>query len=168
MSEPAIPAPSTDHAGLARALTALRERHGLSVRDIARLSGLPLGTVRGHLSGRHLPQPGTTAQFERMLDALGLTPDERTPSVDAVARLRRVPGPRPATAAVPYRGLARYEIEDAHLFVGREAAVDDLVRGSRTGRRRRSWSSGRPGPASPHCCAPVWSPPCGPRAPRSS
>ncbi|WP_188079110.1 helix-turn-helix domain-containing protein [Actinotalea subterranea] len=117
----------TDRAGLARALTTLRERRGLSVRDVARLSGLPLGTVGGYLSGRHLPQPATIDQFERMLTALGVPDGARAPWVDAVTRLRRAPGPRPAAATAPYRGLASYDVDDAQLFVGREAAIRALV-----------------------------------------
>lgn len=116
-----------DRAGLARRLTGLREAAGLSVRDVGRRADLPLGTVGGYLSGRHLPQPATFDQFERMLAALGVPAAERPAWVEAVARLRRVPGPRPATARSPYRGLAPYGVDDAELFVGREDAVRALV-----------------------------------------
>lgn len=126
-SDEAHPAAIDDRTGLARALTTLRERRRLSVRDVARLSGLPLGTVGGYLSGRHLPQPGTLHQFERMLAVLGVAGTDRTGWLDAVARLRRVPGPRPASAVAPYRGLAPYDVDDAQLFVGREQAVRALV-----------------------------------------
>ena len=69
-----------DRTELARRLGALRDRRGLSVRDLARASGLPLGTVGGYLSGRHLPQPATVDQFERMLAALGVEPGEPMPT----------------------------------------------------------------------------------------
>ncbi|MEN1975479.1 nSTAND1 domain-containing NTPase [Cellulomonas sp. P4] len=124
---PGGPGSVDDRAGLARALTGLRERAGLSVRDVARLAGLPLGTAGGYLSGRHLPQPATVGQFERMLAALGVPEPERAGWVALVGRLRRAPGPRPASAQAPYRGLAPYDVAHAALFVGREAAVDDLV-----------------------------------------
>lgn len=121
------PSDIVDRTGLARRLTVLRERGGRSVRDVARLAGLPLGTVGGYLSGRHLPQSATIDQFERVLAALGVPQAELGAWIEVVARLRRVPGPRPASARAPYRGLAPYDVEDAELFVGREESVRALV-----------------------------------------
>ncbi len=116
-----------DRAELARLLTARRERCGRTVREVARLAGLPLGTVGGYLSGRHLPQAATMDQFTRLLAALDVPADEVDEWVRAVARLRRVPGPRPADAPAPYRGLAAYDVADAPMFVGRERATRELV-----------------------------------------
>ncbi len=123
----ARPAELPDRAALARELTRLREAAGLSVRDVARRAGLPLATVGGYLSGRHLPQPATMDQFERMLVALGVPDADRAAWVEVASRLRRVPGPRPASARPPYRGLAPYDVDDAELFVGREQSVRALV-----------------------------------------
>lgn len=121
------PGPVPDRAALGRRLTALRERAGLGVREVAKAAGLPLSTVGGYLSGKHLPQPATRDQFERLLAALGVPADGLPAWAEAVSRLRRAPGPRPASAAAPYRGLAAYDVDDAPLFVGREAAVDALL-----------------------------------------
>ncbi len=108
-------------------LTSLRLASGLSVRDVARRSGLPLATVGGYLSGRHLPPLATLDQFAALLRVLGV-PDEAVPAwLEAVTRLRRVPGPRPATAVAPYLGLRAYQADDSALFFGREAATDHLV-----------------------------------------
>ena len=112
---------------LGAALTALRLASGLSVRDVARRSGLPLATVGGYLSGRHLPPLATLDQFAGLLTVLAV-PDEAAPAwLDAVTRLRRVPGPRPAAAVAPYLGLRAYQADDSALFFGREAATDHLV-----------------------------------------
>ncbi|MCQ0012869.1 WD40 repeat domain-containing protein [Actinomadura madurae] len=45
--------------------------------------------------------------------------------LDALRRVRRTPGRRPAV--VPYRGLARFEAEDAGWYFGREALTATLV-----------------------------------------
>ncbi|HEY3547545.1 MAG TPA: helix-turn-helix domain-containing protein, partial [Propionicimonas sp.] len=112
---------------LGAALTAARLASGLSVRDLSRRTGLPLATVGGYLSGRHLPPLATLDQFTGLLTVLGV-PDEAMPAwLDAVARLRRVPGPRPATAVAPYLGLRAYQADDSALFFGREAATENLV-----------------------------------------
>ena len=112
---------------LAAALTILRELSGLTVRDVARAANLPVATAGGYFSGRHLPGLSTLDQFVRVLDTLGL-PDGDVPDwVAAVNRLRRAPGPRPATAISPYLGLAAYQPEDADLFFGRERLTECLV-----------------------------------------
>lgn len=112
---------------LAAALTILRELSGLTVRDVARAANLPVATAGGYFSGRHLPGLSTLDQFVRVLDTLGL-PDGEVPGwVAAVNRLRRAPGPRPATALAPYLGLAAYQPEDADLFFGREVLTQALV-----------------------------------------
>ena len=45
----------------------------------------------------------------------------------AVQRARRPPGRRPGGADAPYRGLARFEPEDARWFFGREDVTDLLA-----------------------------------------
>lgn len=110
-----------------RLLGERRERAGLTVRDVAAVSGVPVATVGGYLSGRHLPPLAATEQFARVLGALGVPAVEQRDWLEAVTRLRRLPGPRPQDAPAPYRGLAAYEPEDAAIFVGREAATAELV-----------------------------------------
>jgi len=123
----AAPADVATRAELARRLTELREAGGLTVRAVARRTGLPVATVGGWLSGRHLPPMATIDQFERVLVELGVPADAVPDWVEVVARLRRTPGRRPAAAPAPYRGLAAYQVDDAALFVGREAATTALV-----------------------------------------
>lgn len=111
----------------ARALTALREQRGLTVREVAAAADAPVATVGGYLSGRHLPPLAAMDQLLRVLAALGVRGDDVDAWVDAVSRLRRAPGRRPADSPSPYLGLAAYEAEDAALFVGREAITESLV-----------------------------------------
>ncbi len=125
--------PSTDVTGihtredLAAALTALRERRGWTIRDVAQAAGIPVATTGGYFSGRHLPPLATFDQFVQMLVLLGVGPGELPQWSDAVQRLRRVRGPRPASSVAPYRGLAAYQAEDAELFFGREELTDTLL-----------------------------------------
>lgn len=105
---------------LAEALTQVRVESGLSVRDVARRCGLPLATVGGYFSGRHLPQLATLDQFTAMLTSLGVSDDQLNDWVQAVLRLRRAPGRRPSDALAPYLGLRAYQEQDAALFFGRE------------------------------------------------
>ncbi|HVM28584.1 MAG TPA: helix-turn-helix domain-containing protein [Mycobacteriales bacterium] len=121
----------------ARELTALRERAGLSLRDLARRSDAPLATVGGYLSGKHLPQASSRQVLERVLAACGVTAEADVLAwLDAAARARRAPGARPATDRAPYRGLASFGVDDAAWFFGRDdlvATLADLVRTAEPG-----------------------------------
>lgn len=112
----------------AEGIRTLRERSGMSVRDLARATGASSSTIGGYVSGRHLPTIGATDLVVRMLVACGVTDTEQqTAWVDALARLRRHPGPRPASAPVPFKGLDAYDQSDARWFCGREALTGRLV-----------------------------------------
>lgn len=121
------PADVQSREELGEALTGLRLRSGLSVRDVARRTGLPLATVGGYLTGRHLPPLATLEQFTGLLAVLGVPADQVPAWVDVVTRLRRSPGRRPADAVAPYVGLRAYQADDAALFFGREALTDQLA-----------------------------------------
>lgn len=123
----AEPADFVSREDLASALTMLRQRSGMTVREVARAADLPVATAGGYFSGRHLPPLASIDQFVRMLSRLGLPEVEVPAWVSAVNRLRRAPGRRPATALAPYRGLAAYQPEDAALFFGREVLTEGLV-----------------------------------------
>ena len=110
---------------LAEALTRLRTGLGLTVRDVARTTGIPVATVGGYFSGRHLPPPTQPAPFTALLTVLGVAEADVPAWHEALVRLRRVPGPR-REAAAPYRGLESYRVEDAALYVGREHEVEQL------------------------------------------
>ncbi len=110
-------------------MSALRTRAGKTIRALAGELDQPHATVGGYFSGQHLPGIAQTATFERLLAALGVVDaEERRQWVEALARARVKPGPRPASAPVPYRGLESFRPEDAALFFGREVMTDAVVR----------------------------------------
>ena len=88
-----------------RELQSLRERSGLTIREVARAAGTSVSTTGDYFSGRHLPLD--REQFARILAACGETSAERVEAWQAaLARVRRSPGRR---GEPPYRGLARFE-----------------------------------------------------------
>lgn len=126
-SSPVAPGDLHTRDELAEALTALRTASGLTVRDVVRRTGLPLSTVGGYFSGRHLPPLAAIDQFTGLLAVLGVPEGDVPGWVDVVTRLRRAPGRRPAGALAPYVGLAAYQVDDAPLFFGREALTEQLA-----------------------------------------
>ncbi|SNT44172.1 WD40 repeat [Asanoa hainanensis] len=111
-----------------RALTAVRERAGLTVRDVAKVVKLPPATVGDYFSGRHLPPSKPPDLIEAILAACGVRePAEQARWRQALARARRAPGRRPADAPVPYRGLASFDVDDAEWYFGREELTSCLV-----------------------------------------
>jgi WD40 repeat protein/transcriptional regulator with XRE-family HTH domain len=111
-----------------RELTALRARARLTVRQVARAAGLPASTAGDYFSGRHLPPDGRPEQLLGILRACGETdPAVLEQWMSAVQRAKRPPGRRPGGADAPYRGLARFEREDAPWFFGREDVTDLLA-----------------------------------------
>ncbi len=127
MSQLPGPTSVTTRRDFGRALTAAREQAGLSVRDVARITGLSTSTVGDYFSGRHLP-PARSAQLANLLRACQVTdPGQVAAWADALARVRRAPGPRPAGALPPYRGLEGYRTEDAEWFFGRDDAIETVV-----------------------------------------
>jgi WD40 repeat protein/transcriptional regulator with XRE-family HTH domain len=112
----------------AAALTSLRERAGLTVRDVARRLGAPTATVGDYFSGRHLPPLRPPEQLARILSACGVDDAAEIQEwLDALGRVRRAPGRRPAGAPVPYRGLKSFQPEDAEWFYGRRRLTDALL-----------------------------------------
>jgi WD40 repeat protein/transcriptional regulator with XRE-family HTH domain len=110
-------------AEFGRELTALRERAGLRIREVGRLTGIPVSTVGDYFSGRHLP--ADRQLLIRILEVCGETDPARVAWWEAaLQRVRRLPGRRTGT---PYRGLARFEQQDARWFFGREDVTEHLV-----------------------------------------
>src|SRR5215471_3284610 len=104
-------------------LTVLRQRAGLRIRDVAKASGVPVSTTGDYFSGRHLPADAQA--LVRILEACGETDLTRIARWQAALnRARRSPGRRTDT---PYRGLARFETQDARWFFGREDVTKQLV-----------------------------------------
>ena len=95
----------------------------MRIRDVGRLSGIPVSTVGDYFSGRHLP--ADRQQLIRILEVCGETDPARVAWWEAaLQRIRRLPGRRTGT---PYRGLARFEQQDARWFFGREDVTEHLV-----------------------------------------
>ena len=110
-------------AEFTRELQALRARSGMTIRAIARAAKTPVATTGDYFSGRHLPLDRD--QFARILIACGDSDPARIEQWQAaLGRARRLPGRRTGT---PYRGLARFEAEDAQWFFGREDVTELLA-----------------------------------------
>jgi WD40 repeat protein/transcriptional regulator with XRE-family HTH domain len=112
----------------AHELTLLRERAGLTVRDVAKAMGIPDSTVGGYFGGRHLPPVKPPDLLRRILAICGVKDAGAIEEwLEALGRVRRAPGKRPADAPVPYRGLASFQPEDADWFYGRQRLTDALI-----------------------------------------
>lgn len=121
---------------LAEALTALRQRAGISIRRLSSLTGVPSATLGGYFSGRHLPSVSQGGALADVLAALGVTdPAEVERWFEAVRRLRARPAASAGPEAVgvhderpnPYRGLRSFTEEQADTFFGRESYVQELL-----------------------------------------
>jgi WD40 repeat protein/transcriptional regulator with XRE-family HTH domain len=122
----------------ARELTLLRERAGLTVRDVAKAAGVPDSTVGGYFGGRHLPPLKPPDLLRNILQVCGVhDPAVMEEWLGALSRVRRAPGKRPAHAAIPYRGLASFQPDDADWFYGRQKLIDVI-----TGHLRYEYLSG--------------------------
>ncbi|HSF99086.1 MAG TPA: helix-turn-helix domain-containing protein [Ornithinibacter sp.] len=117
----------TSQAGFAAALTDLRLRAGLSVRGVARRSNIPVSTLGGYFSGKHLPPATRPDVLDAVLEALAVPRADHGAWHTAVRRLGRV---RFGATAIlsPYPGLRAYDEQDAGLFRGRSALTDRLLR----------------------------------------
>jgi WD40 repeat protein/transcriptional regulator with XRE-family HTH domain len=136
---PALPAPTGDPEqpdprriaappDFGRELTLARQRAGLTVREVARAVGIPASTAGDYFAGRHLPPPSQPGLLPRILRACGVTDQAQLSDwMNALNRIRRGPGRRPAAAPAPYRGLASFRPEDAAWFFGREDLTARLV-----------------------------------------
>ncbi|HEY6797580.1 MAG TPA: helix-turn-helix domain-containing protein, partial [Kineosporiaceae bacterium] len=110
------------------ALTTVRERASLTVRDVAQRCGMSASTVGGYFSGRHLPPLKPPGQLEQILGVCGVSDDDVVAAwTAALARVRTSPGPRPRGEAAPYRGLAAFRAVDAPWFFGRDELVAEVL-----------------------------------------
>ncbi|ODU01943.1 MAG: hypothetical protein ABS81_19240 [Pseudonocardia sp. SCN 72-86] len=143
----ADPSRANDRDSFVVELQLLKDRSGLSFRDIARGTGggkgehpLPFTSIRDYVSGTSLPPAD---RLDRIVRALG----EKEAAVEGwLAALHRVRDAARAPAALagepmpgsaltegsvapcPYRGLAAYRVEDADVFHGRDRLLTDLLR----------------------------------------
>src|SRR5205814_2061892 len=109
-------------------LTLVRERAGLTVRDVARAVAIQPSTLGGYFGGAHLPPIKPPDMLRRILAACGVTdPAELDEWQRALERVRRAPGRRAADAPVPYRGLECFQPEHTEWFFGREDLTELLI-----------------------------------------
>jgi WD40 repeat protein/transcriptional regulator with XRE-family HTH domain len=111
----------------AEALTALRLRSGLTVRELARRLDTPTATIGDYFSGRHLPGPAQLPLFQALLHECGVAEGDVEDWVAALTRVRQNSDGRIARGPAPYRGLEPFGVDDAGLFFGREAATRELL-----------------------------------------
>ncbi|MFF5206095.1 helix-turn-helix domain-containing protein [Streptosporangium sp. NPDC000396] len=113
----------------ARRLSALRDREGLTVRQVAALAGSPgaHSTIGDWFAGRGLPSLALRDLFTRVLKVCGTDDPELVEEwLLAWQRVRRAPGRR--TGGIePYRGLAGFQAEHAEWFFGRAALTGRLL-----------------------------------------
>jgi len=118
----------TSQQDFGRELTLARQQAGLTIRDVAKASGIPVSTVGDYFAARHLPPARQPELLPSILAACQITEAEQVARwLDALNRVRRAPG-RPPAGPAPYRGLASFQPEDAAWFFGREELVLHLVR----------------------------------------
>ncbi len=112
---------------LARELTALRSRAGLTVREIARRLDSPVATVGDYFSGRHLPGLTQRDLFAAILRECGVADSEASGWMEALERVRVGSDARVGRAPSPYRGLETFQVQDADVFFGRAALTQELI-----------------------------------------
>ena len=111
-------------------LRQLRERAGLTLRDLGEQLHRSHSTISDFEHGRRLPGVEVVEQYE---DRFGLSPGMLVVQRER-ARATRLDNPRDATldqhlagVACPYKGLQAFEREDAALFFGREVQVERVL-----------------------------------------
>ncbi len=100
----------------ARELDGARKARGLSIREVARIAGVPAATAQGWLNGRHFPVAALRPQYLKIVDEFGLR--DRLPDGlwdQGWSAIR----PALSEAHPPYLGLRPFGVADAALFFGR-------------------------------------------------
>ena len=119
----------TPEARFGAQLRALREREGLSIRQLAAALHRAHSGIVDYEQGRRLPLVDVVEQYE---DHFGLARGTLG-ALREQARAQRAEDPLDGTCpddlgivACPYKGLHAFQYEDAGLFFGREAQVDGV------------------------------------------
>lgn len=116
--------PLRARADFAAALDAARRARHLSIRQVARIAGVPPATAQGWLSGRHFPTPALRPQYLVLAAELGLA--DQVP--DELFADRSTPMPdQLRSGKAPYLGLKPFDVADAPLFFGRDADSRQLA-----------------------------------------
>lgn len=95
-----------------------RRRRHRSIRDLAKLAGVPATTMQGWLSGKHFPVPALRENYLRMVAELELT--DQLPQELWDDRWVEV-SPELRSGPTPYLGLRPFGIGDRELYFGRAA-----------------------------------------------
>ena len=159
LDDPAFPDPGriATQADFGRELTALRERARLKIREVARAAGTPVSTIRRLL----LRAPPADRQAAVDPDPRRLRRDRPRPGGRWEAALHGRGGRRAGGAGTPYRGLARFEAEDARWFFGREDVTDLLVSLAAEDAPLPLMLVGPSGAGKSRCCGRACCPGCG-------
>jgi hypothetical protein len=158
VDEPPDPGRASTQQEFSHELTLARRQAGLTVRQVAKASEIPVSTVGDYFAGRHLPPAWQPELLPKILAALGIIDAAQVEGwLQALGRVRRPPGRRPRRGAsrggaaraggaagrgashggphgsapyrkAPYRGLASFQPDDAAWFFGREELTLHLVR----------------------------------------
>ncbi|HEV2636349.1 MAG TPA: helix-turn-helix domain-containing protein [Actinocrinis sp.] len=109
-------------------LTLVRERAGLTVREVAKATGLPSSTVGDYFGGRHLPPVRAADLLPAILAACSVTdPEVVAQWMRTLTRIRHATATRKGGEVAPYRGLASFQPEHAGWFFGREELTGQLL-----------------------------------------
>jgi transcriptional regulator with XRE-family HTH domain len=115
-----------DRTQFGLALTELRERAGLSVRDVAKALRIPPATAGDYFSGRSLPTTRTAAVLNDILGVCGVT--DRRIVADWQRELAHLRRGSTRVSPSPYLGFAAYGELDAQWFHGRDRLVRRLTK----------------------------------------
>ena len=117
---------SWDHRQeLVQALNRARLDRHVSIREAARIAGVPTATVQGWLQGRYFPTPALRKEFTTLVQSLGLA-DRLTPQLWSTGDRPRDPS-HDGTSRL---GHSVERLPDA-LFVG-PSAIHDVIEGLKT------------------------------------
>ncbi|MEV0503280.1 DNA-binding protein [Streptomyces spectabilis] len=109
------------------ALRALRqEAGGVPYRDMSAKAGFSAAMLSRAAAGQKLPSLPLALAYVRACGGDEQEWEQRWHTA-AGEQAVQVPDPSSDDSAAPYRGLARFEAGDAHLFFGREALTDHLM-----------------------------------------
>ncbi|MEU9330886.1 hypothetical protein AB0D91_45365 [Streptomyces canus] len=101
-----------------------RAAGGPSYRSMARVAGFSLAALAKAAGGERLPSLAVVQGYVR---ACGGDPAEwELRWKEAQAEAARAPVPGEEDMSPPYRGLARFELDDRELFFGRDRLVEEL------------------------------------------
>ena len=89
--EPPFQAVNTK-AEFADQLSGLRLTAGVPLRDLSKSLDVPISTLSGWMTGRHLPNLRQVDLLRGLLNQFGVTSSDQEQWVDALNRVRRAPG----------------------------------------------------------------------------